>query len=229
MATPRSIYLANINPGKLSVGFVKSMLKSQELFSNIDLQQSGPYLDDGRNKVAAKYYFDSTDEWILYIDSDISWEPEHVTTLLDDAIKQKAFVVAGTYNNFYTTCHFDGMSPVIFEWVNGRNQWTKSRGKGKHDHLMPIGAEKWEELKAEYSPALVPVTSVGTGFLLIHRSVLTRMKETIPPPRLWFDEPVINGYSTGEDLAFCLRASLLGFQVYANPNVHVTHVKELAI
>src|SRR5260370_1168471 len=64
---------------------------------------------------------------------------------------------------------------------------------------------------------LVRVSATGTGFLLIHRLVLEKVRETSGDEAApWFREmPAGEPLALmGEDLTFCLRAGAAGFPVY---------------
>jgi len=79
---------------------------------------------------------------------------------------------------------------------------------------------------------LVPVSATGTGFLLIHRSVLEKIRETgnnVSAP--WFQEMAVGEPMAlmGEDMTFCLRAGALGFPTYVHTGIQVGHMKPAMI
>jgi len=46
-----------------------------------------------------------------------------------------------------------------------------------------------------------------------------------PNPHPWFVEGLSKGVQFGEDIAFCMRASALGFSTYVHTGVKTGHVK----
>jgi hypothetical protein len=71
------------------------------------------------------------------------------------------------------------------------------------------------------------VHATGAAFLLIHRSVLTKMGEIYrESPYPWFLEgSVYKGTKFGEDWAFCMRAIEAGFKIHVHTGVKIGHVK----
>lgn len=87
---------------------------------------------------------------------------------------------------------------------------------------------------------IVEVTNIGTGFMLIKRSVFETMMEAYPQyhcPKLsdlpevferfaytFFDTEVVDGCYLSEDYAFCRRWREIGGQVFADTRIKLTHV-----
>jgi hypothetical protein len=74
---------------------------------------------------------------------------------------------------------------------------------------------------------LVKADATGAGCLLIHRDVF----EAIPggPPVRWFQHELIGKDLFGEDIIFCMRAAVAGFQLYIDTAVHAGHIKPRVI
>lgn len=133
---------------------------------------------------------------IISIDSDISWEPEQFFKLYDWDLD----VVSGVYigdNKKQTNIHLNDRPLQVsdFSWRN-----TPFRCDG-----------------------------FGFGFLAIRQGVFENM------PRAWF-QPVmqqLNNPETGEvftmymgeDLSWCFRARQLGYYMWCDPSLKVTHHK----
>jgi hypothetical protein len=73
------------------------------------------------------------------------------------------------------------------------------------------------------------IDAAGTGCLLIHRSVLEKMRETADknqgPDWCWFWDGPVDGNWIGEDLLFCRRIRALGFPIYVNTGAILPHQK----
>lgn len=76
-------------------------------------------------------------------------------------------------------------------------------------------------------------TELGTGFLMIHRSVIERMIQAYPHlcydddgRRVYalFDTSIVGGKLFSEDYTFMHRASECGFEVWVDPSIHLLHV-----
>lgn len=91
-----------------------------------------------------------------------------------------------------------------------------------------------ERVEAWDDGDIVEVDATGTGCLLIHRSVLSRMKAKYASlesgaenPYPWFIDGLCSrkGDPLGEDTAFCVRARGLGIPIFVHTGVKVGHVK----
>jgi hypothetical protein len=74
----------------------------------------------------------------------------------------------------------------------------------------------------------VQVSATGTGFLLMHRGALEKVRrhagDTAAP---WFRESPVGAPLSlmGEDMTFCLRAGAAGIPVHVHTGVQVGHMK----
>jgi len=93
------------------------------------------------------------------------------------------------------------------------------------------------EWTAELPPdSLVQVAAIGTGCLLIHRSVLVKMRDWSAERNLgsrwpWFRHNVWQpaDMAEGEDLYFCRVAGLMGIPVFAHTFTTLGHVKRIIL
>src|SRR5687768_3368194 len=114
-ARPR-VLLANINRGQVSSAFMMNAIASlqADVIHGMVVVESGPYLDDGRNKAVANALQLPDWEYLLFIDSDVEFSPEHVTGLFapgPDCFRPS--VIAGVYYNpFDDGLHPDPVGPV---------------------------------------------------------------------------------------------------------------------
>lgn len=144
-------------------------------------------------------------DYILWIDSDIVFSPEHLIKLLN----HDTDIVSGLYlmeggKNFATVKDWD----TDFFAKNGYFQF-----------LSPADVEK--------ATGLVEVAYTGMGFMLVKKGVFESMEYPWFEPR----KHEINGivdYSM-EDVSFCLRAGEMGFKVFVDPKVRVGHEKSTVL
>lgn len=176
-------------------------LKAQrpDLIDQTIMVPGGPgNFDVARNKVAAFFLENSDAEWLLTVDTDMVFSPEHLDALLDRGVK----VVSGTY-------FVDDKPPrPCF---------------GRRD---PLGYVKtvmeWDEGE------LIEVDAVGGGFMLIHRSALLDIgqpdNERGGP---WYRQDAIGAAQQvlEPDHAFCQRVQMAGHKVHVDTAVFVGHTK----
>ena len=144
---------------------------------------------------------------LLFVDSDVGFDPVHIQTLVDTDLP----IVAGVYHSLFET----GIHPVVYEWaVNDDGVRV----------MLPL--KNWNRPEGEI---LVPVEGVGTGFLMIHRNVFEAFLDVYSPPVAWFANDIVDGVELGEDLGFCYRATQLGIPIVVNRDVQVSHSKMIVL
>lgn len=223
-----NVCIGNINPGALSLGFVTSLMETMgqndpldkngfKLIEQVIMRRSGPYLDQGRNYVCQSF-LETECDWLLFIDSDISWTRENIEKLVASAHPKYKPVVSGVYySNFGATdTSKGGVLPVVYRWGY------------KED---PVGGPTYTFVNDNWKDGewpddrLFKVDSFGAGFLLIHRSILEEMIGRYGFPAPWFLCQVVKDVMMGEDHLFCLRVAHMGHSLYVHTGVQVGHHK----
>jgi hypothetical protein len=135
---------------------------------------------------------------MIWIDSDIAWTPQDFFKIYDSEYD----IVSGVY------ILADGQSTTLQD-VNTMDVIKKNK-------VLKLQ----EPLK---------VFSTGFGFLAVKSGVFEKME------RPWFKhfpQEIMKSDGTkiydsmGEDLTWCLNAKNIGFDIYADPSVLVTHIKK---
>lgn len=209
------ICLANISPGSVTTRFMQSVRECdrEKVFHSDLMHLSGPYLDVGRNVLVEEFYHDkSLGDWMLWVDSDITFSPENVRELSRHAAPER--IVSGIYMNYFGD--FAEMRPVI-----GRFTYDE---KLKAQSIKPVDNRILEDVNDE---GLVKVDGCGAGFMMYHRQLIDVMVEVYGYPMPWFICQCLQETNQwyGEDYMFCLRAAALGYTTYAVPSVRVGHNK----
>lgn len=227
MAQPRNVCIGNINPGNLSSGFVKSLIETlavqsdvpngKKLVEHVILRRSGPYLDIGRNKVVDDFLKNTDCDWLLFIDSDISWTPDDVRKIVEKANAKYKPVVSGVYYSQFAESDLcdGGKLPVVYRWGK-KEQFGEMTITFVNDNW---GEDEWPKDR------LFKVDSFGAGFLLIARSLLEEMIGRYGYPAPWFLCQVVNQVMMGEDHLFCLRVAHMGYPLYIHTGVQLGHHK----
>lgn len=217
---PSSVQIAYCHPSRVSHSWHTAMMNMMAYDKTVGLNifTAMPYgvscngpnsLVEGRN-LAVEHFLNKTGaEWLMFIDTDMGFQPDAVERLLLAADPVERPVVGGLC---FALKHIkpDGRGgfnvlpvPTLFE--RAKNE----QGIGFANRFI-------------YPPdTLVKVAGTGTAFLLIHRSVLEKIG------RGWFDlRQYADGTVVSEDLSFCWRLGELGIPVHIDTRVKITHHKE---
>lgn len=169
-------------------------------------------IDDARNGLAESFLFSDT-EWILWLDSDMTFPKETITELFKVAEEKKTKMVTGVYYQRQKD-HL----PVLW-----------SRG----DPTEQTGLSGTENLRAETNKYVGAFTfphpdkkdpfkvhAAGFGCTLIHRSVF----EVLDRPWFKFLPKVCS-----EDFYFFVNAKEAGFDLWATPVLDLGHIGDAPI
>lgn len=225
-ATPEEVpvhtgtFLGVITAGSHRTEHVKSLLAlattpTLSPVTHTYIHVGGPYLDDNRNKVV-EAFLKSPCEHLFFLDSDVEITVEDVRKLVD-ATDELSPVVGGIY---YSGGMEVGVlkSPVVYD-VDVDRAWSD----GGPFQILTVDDIEDHQLTCPDIP--FSCGCVGTGAMVIHRSLLEKMIPEYGYPCPWFAEEIVNGTHCGEDMIFCLRVIAMGFKVYAHPGVHPNHYK----
>ena len=144
-------------------------------------------------------------DYIMWIDSDIIFTPQHFIKLL----MHKKDIVSGVYlmsdGKYYATCE----------------EWDEHFFK-KHGHFKFL---TFEDVKGK--EGLIEVSYTGMGFLLIKKGIFESMEYP------WFrpvEKKIGNMVDfTMEDFSFCLKAREKGYKIFIDPTARVGHEKKLIV
>lgn len=166
---------------------------------------SSANITNSRNGIVRSFLDDTTAEWLLFLDSDMKFEPDLADRLVEAACDHGAPIVGAL-------C-FGTDQGSLFATLY---QMVQEPGD-EFPHMVRYNA--WPE------DEMFEVTATGAACLLIHRTVLESMREKYPEPYPWFQETVLGTGPMGEDVTFCVRARLQGFPVFVHTGIHVGHAK----
>lgn len=205
--------VATVHGTEVSAFFLSSMLKlvmadmgGPRRIVNVLTEVSSANISGARNKLVAKFLDENpAADWLLFIDSDMYFEPDLIDGLLANASPDRAPVVGALCFGINDGVLF----PTIYNLAQdeGRILTVRHQGSIPPDTMLQVAA-------------------TGAACLLIHRSVLEAIRErgfnrTFP----WFQETELSGRPCGEDITFCLRAGQLGYPVHVFTAVEAKHHK----
>jgi len=163
-----------------------------------------------RNVVVKTFLETTNANWLLMIDSDERLSLDTWHKLIDSAHDKDRPIVSG----LVFAAFFDG-----------------------EDALRPVPTIYRMDLETGLQPIdgypenqLIEVDAVGTGCILIHRSVLLDMQKQATFNQgknwAWFVEGAIDGTYFGEDLLFSKRLKSMGYKIHAHTGAILPHHKQ---
>jgi len=177
--------------------------------------QAGANLSGPRNGLVRKFLEYGKADWLLMLDSDMTFKPNLVEALLEFADPEQAPIVGGLCFGFDDK---GDIQPTLFGLM------------GDEAHPQVIRYHEWPV------EAMFQVAATGAACLLMHKSALQAMRDFQHPARPgkrgfndafpWFQELEHDGTPVSEDIAFCWRAGLVGIPVYVNTAVQLGHIKD---
>jgi GT2 family glycosyltransferase len=148
-------------------------------------------------------------DWLLWIDSDIVVTPDSLKLVWDSADKVSRPVVSGTY--FVSKENERSLMqpfPALFK-----------EGSTKHELQIIHPLPKNE---------LIKVDSAGFGFLLMHKSIVSKMRKVSPDYSLFAEEEGIGDKYISEDIVFFRKLKAAGVDAYAHTGALVQHMKRFS-
>lgn len=196
--------------GKFAEGIVALALQAPA--NNIQISHSARVAGNqiGRQRQALfDYWADQIkSDWILWVDSDIVIDINVVSELLTAADAKERPIVSGVY---FISKQAEGTlgnpMPAIFTEVNE----TTIR------HLHPLPVDE-----------LVKIDSAGMGFVLMHKSIIPRLREVFPNQSLFAEIEHLGDRYVGEDIVFFQKVKQAGIPVYAWTGALVKHMKRFS-
>lgn len=157
------------------------------------------------------------DDWVFWLDSDMTWEPRTLNVLLKYASELDAKMLTGVY------CQRMGEHKPIIAMRS----------------LVPVDGSAVKNVEDEYSAIFIAperwdtkpfqVDAAGFGCMLIHRSVYESMEYPFFK-FLFHDDPKGKSDSyISEDFYFCRQARKRGTLIWAVPELKCGHIGQAPI
>jgi hypothetical protein len=196
--------------GKFMQGVTDVMLKSGVEFAT-SLRSQGNQIARQRQTVI-DYWFDKTNyEWLLWVDSDVVISPEKFRLLWDNRDAEKRPLISGVY---FTTDNPEEPlmvpMPTVFNFTNvGDGSFGLSR-------MHPLPENQ-----------LVKADAAGFGFILMHRSVVEKVRPVAPDGQMFMEM----GRGTkfiGEDIFFFALCDKAEVPLYCHTGATAPHMKRFS-
>ena len=213
MKSAHKVSIGSCDPGTVNGAFAYRLIqlaqaRSARLGPFVRVKGSG-LLSKQRNRVVKQFLDGTKSDWLLLIDSDEQLTLEAFDKLLETAHDKERPVVAGlVFAGFgIEGAPYPKPVPAIFQ--------------DAPEGFLPL--YKYDK------DSVFEIDAAGTGCLLIHRSVLEKMRKTADKNQgtdwCWFWDGPVDGNWIGEDLLFCRRIRALGFPIYVNTGAILPHQK----
>lgn len=174
-------------------------------------------IPESRNLLTQMMLDNTPHEWLFMTDTDMGFAPDSVDRLIASADPVARPVVGGLCFAAREVAS-DGMGgrkivavPTLFDFRTDTNGVM-----GFANRLQYVPGE------------VTQVAGTGGAFLLIHRSVLEKVRAEHGDH--WFSQIRLDdGRQISEDLSFCARVGKLGWPIYVDTAVKTTHHKSVFI
>jgi hypothetical protein len=172
----------------------------------------GSQISRQRQGILDLWYDDekSTD-WLLWIDSDIELTSEALDKVWDAADKFTHPIVTGIY---FVSLDKEGDMQNPQACIFYQNKESEYQ----MNPIWPIPENQL--LQIDYS---------GMGFVLMHRSVVTKLREIFPNGFMFEEEQNPGEKFVGEDINFFKKIKNAQIPVYAHTGAMVRHIKRFAL
>ena len=196
--------------GKFMQGITDVIIKSGIHF-DATLRSQGNQIARQRQTVI-DYWYDKTDyEWLLWVDSDVVISPDKFKLLWDNRDAEKRPIITGVY---FTTDNPEEPlmipMPTVFSFVNdGEGGFGLSRV-----HPLPVNE-------------LIKVDAAGMGFILMHRSIVPKVREVSPEGQL-FMEMGRGSKFIGEDIFFFALCDKAEVPLHCHTGATAPHMKRFS-
>lgn len=213
MKSGHKVSIGACDPGQVNAAWAYNMIqlvqvRDDRLGPFVRIKGSG-LLSKLRNRVVAGFLDNTKSDWLLMIDTDEQLSVQTFDKLIQAAHDKERPVVSG----------------LVFAAFDAH----------KNLYPKPVPAI-FAESEAGFLPlykydkdSIFEIEACGTGCLLIHRSVLEKMREVADPNQgdnwCWFWDGPINGEWISEDLLFSRRIRQLGFPIHVHTGAILPHQK----
>lgn len=196
--------------GLFTQGMVDTLLKSGIEFET-SIRSSGNQIARQRETVINYWYDNNISDWLFWLDSDVVCSPETFLKLWNKKDANHKPLLTGVY---FTTDNPEQPlmfpKPTVFEFIDREDGGVDTR------RLHPLPKNKFMQVGA-----------AGMGLVLMHRSVVKRIKEAVPGSPL-FSEAGVGTKFIGEDIFFFALCNEADVPVWCDTSATAPHMKRFS-
>ena len=229
--------------GMCHVNYVNKIMETKEVLSSFGITVVLHFLRNeslvtrGRNNLVAKAMSDQEMTHILFIDSDITWEPIHVLKLI---VGDKE-LSGGIYP--IKKYHWDRLTTENIQNILKRKEFPYNRHLTDTQiiyHNLLHYNFNYLKNQAQIQNNMMEIYTLATGFMMIKRSCIEKMMATHPQCKYTddcgylqgdenkfayslFDCAIVNDHYFSEDWLFCHRWREIGGQIFVDITIDLWH------
>lgn len=232
--------------GMVYVNFCNRIMKTMEVLSAAgisvlcEMMSNESLITRARNNLIAKSMSYDTMTHVLFIDADITWEPEDIIKLM----LHDRELVGGIYP--FKHYFLNWLTPEFLDNLDKRHEKYYNKSIGKREFLEQNLLKYNIIHKADnggqitFQGDLIEIDSLPTGFMMIKKECIEKMMAAYPETKhdsdgdylkpehnkylyALFDCYIKDGRYLSEDWAFCDRWKKIGGQVYADVAIALSH------
>ena len=206
IAVPTSSHFYLIK--KFTLDLIELRLVFDKLFpDNSFIYSESAWIENARNIIWQRAKKAQPD-WVLMIDSDMTFTPRDALTLVKH-IKNGYDFVSGMY--------YAGAQPhmpLVYKETDREYERETVKSVTYYNDYPKLGKDFFE------------IAGCGLGFAIVSGRLLQTMPD-LPFKRLpsWFGKEIKGEESLEEDLSFCKRVKDAGFKIYCDATVQLGHLR----
>lgn len=194
--------------GKFMDGIITTMLWAKEKNINIKykIRCNGNQIGRQRQVVFDHWADVVKSDWLLWIDSDIVLTPQAFELVWNAADKNKSPVVSGVY-----FVSMEGEQTLMKPYPALYKEYTN---KYQLEVISNLPQNK-----------VIDIDCAGFGFLLMHKSIIPKIRSISPNYSLFAEEEALNEKYISEDIVFFRKLKEAGIKSFAHTGAFVEHIK----
>lgn len=221
-----------------------SRMKEVGVEMHIEFCNNDSLVSRARNNLVAKAMTNPNMTHMLFIDNDITWDPDSILKLL---VADKP-IVGGIYPlkhyNWDKLVSTNQATPnVVQNWIDRKNQSMFKDAIADVDmvhHRMLSYNLNYSTPTLKIENNLTAVRHIATGFMMIKRKVIEKMQLAFPSTKYvddigflsskeseqafaLFDCGVEDGHYFSEDWLFCHRWTKMGGEIHVDVTINLNH------
>lgn len=234
------------------VNYVHSLMRTVELFRKlgivlkVEFCKNDSLVSRARNNLIARAMSDKTATHFMFIDNDITWEPNDILKLL---LSEKE-LVGGIYplkhynwdkliNDPQNPYNSNVVQSMIQKKNNSQLKNMISDGIMIQSNLLKYNINYIDSV-LQIDKNMARVKHLATGFMMIRRPMLEKMMKAFPSTKYvddvnflrphenefayaLFDCGVEDGHYFSEDWLFCSRWTKLNGEIYVDVSINLCH------
>lgn len=229
--------------GLCHVNYINKIMETKEVLQSLGIKfvlqfiRNESLITRGRNNLTAKAMSDPEMTHILFIDSDITWEPIHIIKLI---IADKE-LCGGIYP--IKKYHWDRLTKENIEKIVQKKNLPYNQGLTEtqllYHNLLHYNFNHLPNANAIQNN-LMEIYTLATGFMMIQRICIEKMIKAFPQYKYTddcgflqgdenkfayalFDCAIVNDHYFSEDWLFCHRWREIGGQIYVDITIDLWH------